>query len=81
MEESSWDYWVDQALERLHSMKVLRSLRPISLSPKEPNTNTAADSEEFETFDGLQPWDRTSVEVEITESTFLKWVNEIPSDG
>ncbi|XXG75821.1 hypothetical protein AAC387_Pa08g0311 [Persea americana] len=87
--ECSWDFWVDQSLEKLNSMKVLRSLRPISIPPKESlpinetnsNTHTAAESDEFETFDGLRSWDRTSVEVEITESTFRKWVNEIPSDG
>ncbi|KAG9452945.1 hypothetical protein H6P81_005849 [Aristolochia fimbriata] len=75
----SWDVWVDQALERLDSLKVLRSLRPISLPVG--TMDDAPDTKNFQTFEGLQPWDRSSVEVEIEESTFQKWMDEIPSSG
>ncbi|XP_077237922.1 biotin F [Tasmannia lanceolata] len=80
--ECWWDYWVDEALARLHSLKVLRSLRPISLSAnKSKPIEEMSNANDFETFDGLRSWDRSSVEVEIDESTFQKWVDDIPSPG
>ncbi|XP_042510265.1 8-amino-7-oxononanoate synthase isoform X4 [Macadamia integrifolia] len=83
---NSWDYWVEEALSRLESQKVLRSLRPISLSRFESKSyenevKNFVDSEEFQTFDGLRSWDRASVEVEIAEPTFQKWVDDVPSSG
>lgn len=41
----------------------------------------ASNYDEFEVFDGLQQWDRASVEVVIADSTFQRWVREIPSCG
>ncbi|XP_010258831.1 PREDICTED: 8-amino-7-oxononanoate synthase [Nelumbo nucifera] len=84
--ESSWDNWVEEALSRLESLKLLRSLRPISLSreevkPTEVESRNFVNFGEFETFDGLRSWDRSSVEVEIAEPTFQKWVNDVPSSG
>ncbi|XP_028807309.1 8-amino-7-oxononanoate synthase isoform X2 [Neltuma alba] len=91
---SAWDSWVGEALARLESLKVLRSLRPICLRKQStqllvenhkqyaPNLeNDVADDEEFEVFDELRPWDRSSVEVEIGEPTFNKWMHDIPSPG
>ncbi|XP_043716652.1 8-amino-7-oxononanoate synthase isoform X2 [Telopea speciosissima] len=83
---NSWDYWVEEALSRLESLKVLRSLRPISLprlelKPFENEVKKFVDSEEFQTFDGLRSWDRASVEVEIAEPTFQKWIDDVPSSG
>lgn len=37
--------------------------------------------EEFETFDGLGPWDRSSVMVKISEPTFQLWINNLCSTG
>lgn len=37
--------------------------------------------EEFETFDGLGPWDRSSVVVKISEATFQLWINNLCSTG
>ncbi|OIT23216.1 PREDICTED: 8-amino-7-oxononanoate synthase-like isoform X1 [Nicotiana attenuata] len=70
----SWNGRVEQALEKLDSLKLLRSLRPIHLAD---DTNTDG----FEFFDGLCQWDRASVEVEISETTFHKWLLDIPSPG
>lgn len=91
---SAWDNWVGEALQRLESLKVLRSLRPIylrkgkPLSPTDneleyvPNPeNGGDDDEEFEVFDEMRPWDRSSVEVEIEESTFQRWMHDTPSPG
>ncbi|XP_065849866.1 8-amino-7-oxononanoate synthase isoform X1 [Euphorbia lathyris] len=81
MEKNSWDFWVDEALSKLQSLKLLRSLRPIYLS-NEPNSlpkhNT---SDEYEVFDEMQHWDRSSVHVSISDSTFQKWLLDIPSSG
>ncbi|KAL9406221.1 hypothetical protein Peur_003193 [Populus x canadensis] len=73
----SWDSWVDEALAKLHSLKLLRSLRPINLSPQ-PHKNCEDD---YQVFDEMQPWDRSSVEISISEPTFQKWLLDIPSSG
>ncbi|KAK4256439.1 hypothetical protein QN277_009303 [Acacia crassicarpa] len=91
---SAWDCWVGQALARLESLKVLRSLRPICLRKQTthlrvendeqyvPNPeNVVPDDEEFEVFHELRPWDRLAVEVEIGEPTFNKWMHDTPSPG
>ncbi|KAL6005056.1 hypothetical protein ACLOJK_005617, partial [Asimina triloba] len=82
--ESCWDFWVEQALWRLDSLKVLRSLRPISLSSIGGGPFDVEESSsrgQLQTFDGLRPHDRASVEIEIEESTFKKWVGDVPSPG
>lgn len=72
---NSWDYWVEGALSKLESLKLLRSLRPIHLSP------CSIESNDFEFYEGLSQWDRASVEIEISEATFQKWLQDIPSSG
>ncbi|XP_011621169.1 8-amino-7-oxononanoate synthase isoform X1 [Amborella trichopoda] len=87
--ENSWDSWLDQALQKLYSTKLIRTLRPIFMAPPSNGYLGNADKvlgnsmseEHFETFDGIQPWDREAVEVEITESTFQKWMNEFSISG
>ncbi|KAF2289224.1 hypothetical protein GH714_030003 [Hevea brasiliensis] len=81
MEKSSWDYWVQEALAKLESLKLLRSLRPIYLSKESNPSRKVALGVNYEVFDEMQPWDRSSVEVSISESTFQKWLLEIPSSG
>ncbi|GMJ13662.1 biotin F, biotin 4 [Hibiscus trionum] len=84
MEASSlWDKWVGEALSKLQSSKLLRSLRPLYLSNQQQEiTNAGISSEEdYEVFDGMQQWDRSSVKVSISESTYRKWLLEIPSSG
>lgn len=73
-----WDYWVEDALSKLESLKLLRSLRPIHLPPSE---SSSTESNDFEFYDDLRQWDRASVEVEISEATFQKWLQDIPSTG
>lgn len=80
MEMSSWDCWVEEALLKLDSLKLLRSLTPIHL-PIENEPKNAGKHDEFEVFDALQPWDRTSVEVEIAETSFRRWIQDISSSG
>ncbi|RDX64773.1 8-amino-7-oxononanoate synthase, partial [Mucuna pruriens] len=73
-----WDNWVGEALAILHSLKVLRSLRPISLRIHNHNKRPTA---AFQVFDEMQHWDRSSVEVEIAETTFYRWMHDTPSSG
>lgn len=73
-----WDYWVEEALLKLDSLKLTRSLRPVQFSNAESGQLLP---EEFQVFDGLRQWDRASVEVDISDATFRKWVLDIPSSG
>lgn len=86
MENSSWEYWLDEALARLESLKLLRSLRPIypSSLPRQQSTHTLKpidDNYEVEVFEEMQPWDRSSVEVLMSDPTFQKWLLDVPSSG
>ncbi|KAK8686407.1 hypothetical protein V6N13_125432 [Hibiscus sabdariffa] len=84
MEASNlWDKWVGEALSKLESLKLLRSLRPLYPSHEEQEMADAGISieEEYEVFDEMQAWDRSSVKVSISESTYRKWLLEIPSSG
>lgn len=74
---SSWDHWVEEALSKLQTLRLLRSIRPIYLRDEQQNSNT----NEFEVFDEMRPWDRASVEVEISEATFQEWLHDFASPG
>ncbi|KAL5569872.1 hypothetical protein UlMin_026447 [Ulmus minor] len=85
---SSWDNWVQEALSKLQSLHLLRSLRPIYLrnDPQEPTEIQTKASptpfgDAYEVFDEMQQWDRSSVEIEISDATFQKWVLDISSSG
>ncbi|ONI25016.1 hypothetical protein PRUPE_2G274800 [Prunus persica] len=77
----SWDNGVEEALQKLEHLQLLRSLRPIYLQngPIQEAQNPV--DGEFHVFDEMQPWDRSSVEVHIPEPTFQKWLHDIPSSG
>ena len=75
-----WDKWVGEALATLHSLKVLRSVRPICLRNSQP-LQFGVDDGAFQVFDEMQQWDRSSVEVEIAETTFSRWMHDTPSSG
>ncbi|CAI0404558.1 unnamed protein product [Linum tenue] len=79
----SWDDWVGEALSKLQSTKLLRSLRPITLSTEQPLPSMLAPSlgHDYEVFDEMQPWDRSSVEVSVSEATFRNWLLEAASVG
>lgn len=91
---SFWDNLVEEALVKLESLKLLRSLRPIHLpnnqQPKpienEDQSSSKPDREEhgkqaFQVFNEMQPWDRSSVEVQIAEKTFQIWQRDLPCTG
>lgn len=77
-----------EALSKLEALQLLRSLRPIYLRNERQNpiaieyqSNSKPIEDDFKVFDEMQPFDRSSVEVEISEPTFLKWVHEVTSSG
>ncbi|XP_057414832.1 8-amino-7-oxononanoate synthase-like [Lotus japonicus] len=79
-----WEMWVEEALGTLNSLKVLRSLRPICLRKDEPPSHcleSAVGEGALQVFDEMQQWDRSSVEVEMSEATFSRWMNDTPSSG
>lgn len=89
-----WDNLVEEAVAKLQSLKLLRSLRPIHLPSDQPSkaienetqNSSKSDQEEkgnevFQVFDKMQPWDRSSVEVEMAEETFQRWICDLPSTG
>ncbi|KAF3433173.1 hypothetical protein FNV43_RR24275 [Rhamnella rubrinervis] len=82
-----WDHWVVESLSKLEALHLVRSLRPIYLHARQnlvENESQRASKpieDEFEVFDEMQQWDRSSVEVEISENTFHEWVNDITSSG
>ncbi|KAG5558338.1 hypothetical protein RHGRI_008310 [Rhododendron griersonianum] len=85
MEMRLWDHRVEEALSKLESLKLIKSLKPIHLPSDERRRFVEMEQEfglisyEFEVFDGLQEqWERASVEVEMAEGTFQRWV---PSSG
>ncbi|KDO49964.1 hypothetical protein CISIN_1g0199312mg, partial [Citrus sinensis] len=85
MENSSlWDKWVEEALSKLEALKVLRSLRPIYLSPNDRHhrvRNPGHVGEDYEVFDEMQHWDRNAVQISISDSTFQRWLHDVPSSG
>lgn len=87
MEKSlcKWDNWVAAALSKLETLKVLRSLRPIYVSSHELQKENPRPVEErdddYEVFDKMQPRDRSAVEIAISDSTFHRWLHDIPSSG
>ncbi|XP_028081352.1 8-amino-7-oxononanoate synthase-like [Camellia sinensis] len=87
MKMGLWAQWVEEALSKLESLKLLRSLRPIhlpineQLKPIDTQMKNASNYNEFEVFDSLRQWDKASIEVVIADSTFQRRVREIPSCG
>ncbi|OMO94854.1 Aminotransferase, class I/classII [Corchorus capsularis] len=84
MEVSSlWNEWVEEALSKLESLKLLRALRPLYLSnlQQQAGNERISNDGDYEVFDEMQPWDRSSVEVSVSQSTYNQWLLDIPSTG
>eukprot|EP00250_Pteridium_aquilinum_P001954 c12163_g1_i1 orf=113-1690(+) len=89
---SPWEAWLDRSLASLTDSSLLRSLRPLfpqsSLAIPEDaacGSDSAkafgAITSDLQTFDGLGPWDRPAVEIEISRPTFQRWLDDLPSTG
>ncbi|KAK8675405.1 hypothetical protein V6N13_033472 [Hibiscus sabdariffa] len=82
-EKNSWDLWVEEALKNLESKKMFLPLKPVKLTSSghqyedKDEAQTKFDQNEYETFNGIQPWDRLAVQISIPESLFQQLKNEI----
>lgn len=84
MEKSAgvWEVWLDGAVQALEESVLLRSLRPLVLPPSPlEEGETVALGSEVQTFEGLGPWDRAGVEVEVSHATFQSWITDCSSTG
>lgn len=84
MEKSAgvWEVWLDGAVQALEESVLLRSLRPLVLPPSSlEEGETVALGSEVQTFEGLGPWDRAGVEVEVSHATFQSWITDCSSTG
>ncbi|CAN1856492.1 8-amino-7-oxononanoate synthase [Linum perenne] len=77
----SWDEWLDEAISKLESTKLLRSLRPITLSKQQQQPLCSSLGHAYKVFDEMQQWDRSSVEVSVSDSTFGSWLRNAASVG
>ncbi|XVF08488.1 hypothetical protein REPUB_Repub07fG0007400 [Reevesia pubescens] len=71
--KSSWDLWIEEALPKLESRKMFTPLRPMNLSilgQEEVQTNF--DEDQYETFQGIQPFDRLSVQISLPQAFFKR---------
>lgn len=94
---SLWDNLVEEALAKLESLKHLLPLRTIHLpNPNDQQQEKAIETETQSSskshneeqgihgchvFNEIQPWDRCSVEVLVTEVMFHRLINFLPSTG
>lgn len=88
-----WRRWLDHALVDLENFQLGRQLLPIvypaphSSSTVRPspgvrrNGHHSENEDEIETFDGLGPWDRETVEIEVSMPEFQAWLGEKQSTG
>ncbi|CAN1265526.1 hypothetical protein LINPERPRIM_LOCUS12271 [Linum perenne] len=77
----SWDEWLDEAISKLESTKLLRSLRPITLGKQQQQPLCSSLGHAYKVFDEMQQWDRSSVEVSVSDSTFGSWLRNAASVG
>ncbi|KAK8560259.1 hypothetical protein V6N13_061136 [Hibiscus sabdariffa] len=81
-QKSSWDLWIEEAVAKLESIRLFTPLRPMRVPTlKHHQENQDDDHEEaqrkfdddqFETFHGIQPWDRLSVQVSIPHAFYQR---------
>lgn len=83
--ENLWDKWVAESVEKLEGSKLLLSLRTMYLKNLEEEEDVRGSraniEEEYPVFNQLNPWDRTSVEMAVSEFTFNNWVNGLSTTG
>ncbi|XWS60119.1 hypothetical protein CRYUN_Cryun07bG0006900 [Craigia yunnanensis] len=79
MGNNLWDLWVEEVVPKLDSRNGFMPLRPMRLpSLGEAEEEATAqrkshpDDDEFETFQGMQPWDRLSVYISIPETFYQR---------
>ncbi|KAK8489778.1 hypothetical protein V6N13_096420 [Hibiscus sabdariffa] len=71
---SSWDLYVEEALGKLESRKKFAPLRPMnaSMAGQEEGAQTNLDEDEYETYQGIQPWDRLASQIQLPQIFFQR---------
>lgn len=72
-----WAVWLDDALQSLDTAMLQRSLRPLVLHGDDGDDASLA----LPTFEGLGPWDRAGVAVEVSQPTVDAWLRAANSTG
>ena len=77
--KSSWDLWIEEAISKLESRKMFTPIRPMNLAilGQEDEAQTKFDEDEYETFQGIQPWDRLSVQISLPQPFFQRLMDGI----
>ncbi|XP_022737576.1 8-amino-7-oxononanoate synthase-like [Durio zibethinus] len=79
MGKSSWDLLIEEAILKLEPGRLFTPLRPMRVASVKQEQEAAPpklDEDEYETFQGIQPWDRLSVQISIPETFFQRLVEE-----
>ncbi|GMJ13661.1 biotin F, biotin 4 [Hibiscus trionum] len=79
-QKTSWDLWVEEAVSKLESIKLFTPLRPMrvpTLKQQQENQDDEEappkfDDDQYETFPGIQPWDRLSIQVSIPDAFYQR---------
>lgn len=67
--------WIEEALAKLESRKMFMPLRPMHLPTLKQQQE--AQTDEYETFHGIQPWDRLSIQISLPDSFFQRLLDGI----
>ncbi|KAK9034656.1 hypothetical protein V6N11_050813 [Hibiscus sabdariffa] len=72
--KSSWDLYVEEALPKLESRRTFAPLRPMNVSTagQEEGAQTNFDEDEYETYQGIQPWDRLASQIKLPQTFYQR---------
>ncbi|KAL2630600.1 hypothetical protein R1flu_015286 [Riccia fluitans] len=83
-----WEGWLDQVLEDLENLQLNRKLLSLNSSSAPANHPQAKilgekslSQENIQTFRGLGPWDRETVEVLVSQADFQEWLSDKSHTG
>ncbi|KAL4280133.1 hypothetical protein GQ457_03G015990 [Hibiscus cannabinus] len=75
-QRSSWDLWIEEAVAKLESIRLFTPLRPMRVPTLKHQDDEEAqpkfDDDQYQTFHGIQPWDRLSVQVSIPHAFYQR---------
>ncbi|KAK8478886.1 hypothetical protein V6N13_076768 [Hibiscus sabdariffa] len=71
--KSSWDLYVEEALPKLESRRTFAPLRPMNVSiAGQEGAQTNLDEDEYETYQGIQPWDRLASQIKLPQTFYQR---------
>ncbi|XP_039001344.1 8-amino-7-oxononanoate synthase-like [Hibiscus syriacus] len=70
--------YIEEALPKLESRNMFTPLRPMNIPiAGEEGAQTKFDEDEYQTYDGIQPWDRLAAQIELPQSFFQRLLNGV----